>query len=280
MDTSLQRDSENPLSPVTVESGVISLPGHQQLFRQGLMLADQLLPLDEQDSLTASAIDFDESEDVTVLQTWADSGIATSLQQPNQHHTISQSDAQAWAQVWFSRGISKLRVGNLDGAKENFAQALAKYPDFLEAWVGAGIAQYWLGDFLDAAHSFRQATQQHPQDSIYYCNLGTSLYRAGQMVDAIAAYQEAVRINPEDKTAYYCLGVAATHTQDYEQAISAFQQAIALSRHHAESYYGLGYVHFLLQDYPAAIAAVGAAKQHSAKYRPIYERFLKHCLQK
>jgi tetratricopeptide (TPR) repeat protein len=281
MDASLHRDSENPLPPVTVESGPISLPAHQQLFRQGLMLADQLLPSDELDWLSDSAIDidFDESEDITVLQTLADSSPEASPQQPQPHPRPPHADAQSWAQVWFLRGISKLKVGNLAGARENFTHALAKYPDFLEAWVGNGIAQYRLGDFPGAAHAFRQATLHH-QGSIYYCNLGTALYRAGQMGDAIAAYQDAVRVNPEDNTAYYCLGVAATRLQDYEQAIAAFQKAISLSRHHAESYYGLGYVHFLLKDYPAAIAAVGAAKQHSEKYRPIYEHFLKHCLKK
>jgi tetratricopeptide (TPR) repeat protein len=281
MDASLHRDSKNPLSPVTVEPGPMSLPAHQQLFRQGLMLADQLVPSDEQDSLSESTIDidFDESEDITVLQTLVDSSLEASSQHPHPHPTPPQSDAQSWAQVWVLRGISKLRVGNLDGARENFTHALTKYPDFLEAWVGAGIAQYRLGDFPNAAHAFREATLRH-QGSIYYCNLGTALYRAGRMGDAVAAYQDAVRVNPEDNTAYYCLGVAATRAQDYEQAIAAFQKAISLSHHHAESYYGLGYVHFLMQDYPAAIAAVGAAKQHSEKYRPIYEHFLKHCLKK
>jgi Flp pilus assembly protein TadD len=276
MDASLQRDSENPLAPVKVESEAISLPDRQQLFRQGLVLADQLALLDELD-VTDSALDWVEAEEITVLQTLSEDD---SEPPPQLNQSPSQTDAKAWAQVWLLRGISKLRVGNLDGAKDNFAHALEKFPDFLEAWVGSAIVKYHMGDFSGAAHAFRQATQHKPQHSIYHRSLGTALYRAGQMGEAVTAFQEAVRMNPEDKNAYYCLGVAATHIQDYEQAIVAFQQSIALSQHHAESYYGLGYVHFLLEDYPAAIAAVGTAKQHNAKYRPIYEHFLKHCLQR
>jgi hypothetical protein len=98
MDASLHRDSKNPLSPVTVEPGPMSLPAHQQLFRQGLMLADQLVPSDEQDSLSESTIDidFDESEDITVLQTLVDSSLEASSQHPHPHPTPPQSDAQIW----------------------------------------------------------------------------------------------------------------------------------------------------------------------------------------
>jgi Flp pilus assembly protein TadD len=283
MDTSLHHDAEQP-SPITpINAGAIRLPDHSQLFQQGLILADQL------------AVSNGFSEEISAL--WADGNAAadafclggseesTVLQAEEAHDAPApefgsrqqQNDAQSWAQIWVSRGMSKLQTGNLQGALENFIHALEKYPNLLEAIVGQGIVHYRLGKFQEAVHSFQRAIQQHPHQSALHCHLGISLYRLGNLTEALIAYEKAVHLNPQDHHAYYCLGVASAQAKHYERAIAAFQGAIAIA-YHADSYYGLGYVHFLLNDFPAAIAAIGKAKQRDAKYRPIYEKFLKHCL--
>jgi tetratricopeptide (TPR) repeat protein len=284
MDASLSRDDEEPFPIMTIESGSISLPDHSQLFQQGLILADQLDALSEisvdnseiweDQAPPADALSPMEWEDITVLQSESLSGSLSAFvisgQQP-------QTDAQSWAQVWVSRGLSKLKAGNLQGALENFIYALEKHPNLLEAMVGQGIVNYHLGNFREAAQAFQEAIKQQIHQSELYCYLGTALYRLGNVTEALIAYEKAVHLNPQNDNAYYGLGIASAYVQNYERAIDAFQLAIAIA-HHADSYYGLGYVHFLLQDFPAAIAAIGKAKQRDGKYRPIYEKFLKHCL--
>jgi tetratricopeptide (TPR) repeat protein len=283
MDASLHQDAEQP-SPITpINAGAILLPDHSQLFQQGLILADQLAVSNEvSEEISALWADGDAAVDALALGVWEEKTVLQSeevpdIPAPEVGSRQPQNDAQSWAQVWVSRGMSKLQTGNLQGALENFIHALGKYPNLLEAIVGQGIVHYRLGKYQEAVHAFQRAIQQHPHQSALYCHLGISLYRLGQVTEALIAYEQAVRLNPEDHHAYYCLGVALAREKHYERAIAAFQGAITLTPH-ADSYYGLGYVHFLLNDFPAAIAAIGKAKQRDAKYRPIYEKFLKHCL--
>ncbi len=192
------------------------------------------------------------------------------------HHADAD---QAWAQVWLTRGFSKLKQENFEGALDNFERALQKMPQCADALNGLGIAQYCLADFTGAVSALRRAIQLESTQPMLYCNLGAVLYKAGDFVNAVSAFQKAARLSPREVAAYYGLGVSLIQHQDYSKAIAAFQRAVALNSQDAKSYYGLGYVHYRLGDLPAAIAALGKAKQRNPEYEKRYEVFLQHCLQ-
>ncbi len=262
-----------------------------ELLQQGLALADELdrLMASESADCSASLSTFSPlnsemdapfsllQEEDTVIQKGPDSEAIQQSSSRSSRAKNGESDS-AWAKVWLQRGISKLKQGNFQGARDNFERTLEKSPRSVSALTGLGIAQYRLVNFMDAVHAFRQAIDLEPSMAGHYSNLGAVLYQLGDFLNAVAMFQKAARLAPREVHAYYGLGVSLIQEQQYSQAIAAFRRGVALDDQHAESYYGMGYVSYLLGELPAAIAALGKAKQRNPQYARRYEAFLKHCL--
>jgi Flp pilus assembly protein TadD len=264
-----------------------------ELLQQGLALADELDRLMESESADRASLNtFSPSnlemdapsslfqEENTVLQPESKSkAVRVSSLRSTKANTKTIEPGNAWARVWLQRGLSKLKQGNFQGARDNFERALEKSPRSVSALNGLGIAQYRLANFVDAIHAFRQAIDLAPAAAGNYSNLGAALYRMGDFSNAVAMFQKAARLAPREVHAYYGLGVSLMQEQQYGQAIAAFRRGVALDDQHAACYYGMGYVNYLLGELPAAIAALGKAKQRNPQYARRYEAFLKHCLE-
>jgi tetratricopeptide (TPR) repeat protein len=263
-----------------------------ELLQQGLALADELDRLMESESADRSSLstlsplnlEMDApfslfQEDNTVLQPESKPrAIQVSSLRSSKARTV-ESGSAAWARVWLQRGLSKLKQGNYQGARDNFERALEKSSRSVSALNGLGIAQYRLANFIDAIHAFRQAIDLEPLAAGHYSNLGAALYQMGDFSNAVAMFQKAARLAPREVHAYYGLGVSLMQRQQYSQAIAAFRRGVALDDQHAACYYGMGYVSYRLGELPAAIAALGKAKQRNPQYARRYEAFLKHCLE-
>lgn len=269
------------------------LANTDELLQQGLALADELDRLMESESAgRASLSTFSPSnsemdapfslfqEEDTVLQPESKpKAVRVSSLRSAKANAKTIEPGSAWAKVWLQRGLSKLKQGNFQGARDNFERALEKSPRSVSALNGLGIAQYRLANFVDAIHAFRQAIDLAPDAAGNYSNLGAALYRMGDFLNAVAMFQKAARLAPREVHAYYGLGVSLMQMQQYSQAIAAFRRGVALDDQHAACYYGMGYVNYLLGELPAAIAALGKAKQRNPQYARRYEAFLKHCLE-
>jgi Flp pilus assembly protein TadD len=269
------------------------LANTDELLQQGLALADELDRLMESGSAdrtslsTLSPLNLEMDapfslfqEDNTVLQLETKSSpSAVQVSSPPEVKAKTVESSGVWAKVWLQRGLSKLKQGNFQGARDNFERALEKSPRSVSALNGLGIAQYRLANFIDSVHAFRQAIDLDPSTAGHYSNLGAALYQMGDFLNAVTMFQKSARLAPREVHAYYGLGVSLMQEQQYSQAIAAFRRGIALDDQHAACYYGMGYVNYLLGELPAAIAALGKAKQRNPQYARRYEAFLKHCLE-
>jgi Flp pilus assembly protein TadD len=270
-----------------------------ELLQQGLALADELDRLMESESAARDSLStfsssnlemdapfslFQEENTVLQLESKPKAVRVSSLRSAKASakanaKTKTTEPGNAWARVWLQRGLSKLKQGNFQGARDNFERALEKSPRSVSALNGLGIAQYRLASFVDSIHAFRQAIDLAPAAAGNYSNLGAVLYQMGDFSNAVAMFQKAARLAPREVHAYYGLGVSLMQEQQYSQAIAAFRRGVALDDQHAACYYGMGYVNYLLGELPAAIAALGKAKQRNPQYARRYEAFLKHCLE-
>ncbi len=262
-----------------------------ELLQQGLALADELDRLMESESadraflstFSAPNLEMDApfslfQEENTILQPESNpNDVQVPALRSAKAKPIESGDA--WAKVWLQRGVSKLKQGNFQGARDNFERALEKSPRSVSALNGLGIAQYRLTNLIDAVHAFKQAIDLAPAAAEHYSNLGAVFYRMGDFLNAIAMFQKAARLAPREVHAYYGLGVSLMQEEQYSQAIAAFRRGVALDDQHAACYYGMGYVNYLLGELPAAIAALGKAKQRNPQYARRYEALLKHCLE-
>ena len=268
------------------------LANTDELLQQGLALADELDRLVESGSAdraslsTLSPLNLEMDapfslfqEDNTVLQLESKSSPSAEAFSPRASKARIVESGGDWAKVWLQRGLSKLKQGNFQGARDNFERALEKSPRSVSALNGLGIAQYRLANFIDAVHAFRQAVDLEPLTAGHYSNLGAALYQMGDFLNAVTIFQKSARLAPREIHAYYGLGVSLMQEQQYSQAIAAFRRGVALDDQHAACYYGMGYVNYLLGELPAAIAALGKAKQRNPQYARRYEAFLKHCLE-
>ncbi|MEO1295433.1 MAG: tetratricopeptide repeat protein, partial [Cyanobacteria bacterium J06636_16] len=95
----------------------------------------------------------------------------------------------------FHKGRVHLRLEDYDAAIVAFQEAIAVFPQYVEAYYNLGVAQYGKDDYAAALDSFRAATGLNPE----YAN---AYYSAGLAFIRMADYGEARGVLNYAKTLY------------------------------------------------------------------------------
>ena len=102
-----------------------------------------------------------------------------------------------FARVYFLRGMSFSRNGNLDQAIEDYTRAVEINPKYREAFNNRGLARGKKGDVDGAIEDFTQTILIYPDAAPAYVNRAGARIRKGDREGGMKDYEEALRINPK-----------------------------------------------------------------------------------
>ena len=119
------------------------------------------------------------------------------------------------------------RVGDRDGARGTYEEALVLRPDDWAIVDNAGSFYYEEFDFPTAINYFRQLVDLRPDSAWAWSNLGGALFRNGEWVEARIALGRSVAIGPTYE-GLSNLGTLEFYEGHYDDAIPLFEQAVAI----------------------------------------------------
>jgi tetratricopeptide (TPR) repeat protein len=140
--------------------------------------------------------------------------------------TVQSLRQRLQAQASFARGSALLEGRKYREARNQFAVAVALYPEHDEAWSLLAWSEYFLGDFREAILTFKTALRRQPTWAGLYNGLGWSRLRAGRYRLAADAFGSALDRNPDYVDALNGLGSAMFERSDYELAIPPLEKAL------------------------------------------------------
>ncbi len=94
------------------------------------------------------------------------------------------------------------QTGRAGDALAAYQSALGRWPDSLGALMGSGNARYALGDRDGAREAFAEAVARHPDAAPAWNNLAVVLAELGRPDDALVAAREAVRLGGTNVQTY------------------------------------------------------------------------------
>lgn len=133
---------------------------------------------------------------------------------------VEQSD-----RAYYLRGISHLKLGELDQAVEDYTKVIELDPENLRAYYDRGIANTQLGNYEQAVADYDRASELAPNEETIYLNRGIAKMRQGKLQDAITDYTQALEFDPELGDAYANRGITKAALGDKESAINDLEKA-------------------------------------------------------
>lgn len=160
--------------------------------------------------------------------------------------------------------------GNIDYAIENYQNALAIKPDFVDAYNNLGATLQIKGDLEAAIANYRDALKLQPDSLESNYLLGHALRDKGDLNASIACYRKLAEINPNDPDAQNCLGAAYLYKGDIKSAIGCFQEALQISPNLAEAQSNLGNAYSEMGDSESALDCYQRALKIPPDYGNVY----------
>jgi tetratricopeptide (TPR) repeat protein len=131
-------------------------------------------------------------------------------------------------QELYNQGLEKALQGDLQGAIQDFNQALLLNPQFTEAYYKRAVARFDLGDLQGAIADYNQALRLNPQSVESYFGRALALLALRDNQGAIADANQVIKINPTHAAAFNLEGTAYRSLGDTNQAIASLKKAAEL----------------------------------------------------
>ena len=163
---------------------------------------------------------------------------------------IKEDPANA-AEAHYRIGVLSNRLGNTEGAVQEFQAALQINPHHAEAraavaafYVNRGAAARQQHHLDEALRELQEALKVDPGSSTTHLELGQAYEESGRLAQAVQEYQTAVNADAKNLTAQLRLGQGCNAQQQYGPAVAAFRAVLEGNPDRAEAYAGLGAAYF------------------------------------
>ena len=110
-----------------------------------------------------------------------------------------------YADGWVNVARCRLEEGNVAGAREMLAKALALAPELAKAHFFMAMADKRDGAYDDALAHLAKVTAQFPGDRVAHNETGRIFFLTRRYAEAVAALNRTLAIDPEDLAAHYNL---------------------------------------------------------------------------
>lgn len=157
--------------------------------------------------------------------------------------------------MYYNLGLALQAEGDLDGAIQNFQDAIRINPFLADSHNNLGAALQVKGYLASAIQEYQTALRINPDYINAHVNLGAVLQIQGDLDGAIREYQQALLIAPSDVDAQYDLGVALQAKGDLNTAIQTYRDVLRKKPNHMKAYCNLGIVLAMQGDLDGAIVS-------------------------
>ncbi len=172
------------------------------------------------------------------------------------------------ASAYVSRGRSRARKKNWDGAFRDLDKAIKLAPNDARAYSARGDAHFEKGDWSNAIRDYDIAVEFDPNDvvasrnrPVAYHNRAVGKVWRGDLDGAIRDYDMAMQLDPDNAgispdlaRTYHRRGGVKLDMGDLDGAIRDFDMAVALEPRYATSYFNRGFAKGRKRDWNGAIA--------------------------
>jgi len=158
------------------------------------------------------------------------------------------------AKAYTNRGVVRYEKGDVDGAIDDFNNAIEINPGLAAPYSNRGTARRLKGDLRGALADFDRSLTIDRRLVEAYNNRGTLRQDLGDSDGALADLNQAIALNPRLAEAYYHRGYLEIDRKDFRQAILDFDRAIKLKPGLDWAYQGRGTARMNLGDLDGAIA--------------------------
>jgi Tfp pilus assembly protein PilF len=133
-------------------------------------------------------------------------------------------------QARYYRGVTRARLGNAAGAREDLAHVVAQQPDFTRAALDLGILLVDAGEYAEALTWLDRARPSPELAAPAAFHAGIAHLRLGDAARARADLEQAADLDPAlAPPAHYYLGVADYAAGDLDRARQHFERVVAAS---------------------------------------------------
>jgi tetratricopeptide (TPR) repeat protein len=163
-------------------------------------------------------------------------------------------DHPGWAEAFVGLGIALYGRGEVDGAVNQFNQALEIDPRNICAMLNKAVAYNNQGLYYLSERVVRQLLAVDPESAEGRLCLGAVLLERGALGEAEAEFRQAIEFQDRNADAHYYLGEVCWRMGRREQALSSFRRAADLEPRDPDGHYKVGVLLFEQGD------AAGAAR--------------------
>ncbi len=174
----------------------------------------------------------------------------------------------------FEEALILLNKGQFEDAKKIFLEILKLETNNSAAYNNLGNIYFILGNLNGALQNYENAIRFKEDFADAYNNKGNVLRKFNKKKDAIESYQKAIKFNKNHFQAYYNLGVALKEQKKYELAIKNYEKAKKLKPDYLEVYIGLGNLYLEIKNNSLAIQCY----EKAIKIKPSYNFLLGNIL--
>jgi tetratricopeptide (TPR) repeat protein len=174
------------------------------------------------------------------------------------------------ATAYYNRGFLHNTLGNFEAAIEDFNRALELLPDYDEAFYQRGNSYLQLKESSSAVQDFSRAIAQNPYSIKAYYKRAEAYAEMGDTAGTLSDYAQAITRVPKDANAYYQRGRYLSKIGEMETAIADFTTAIGYNPRHADAFCGRGCCFAELGDIEKANLDFNQALLHSPSHQAAY----------
>jgi tetratricopeptide (TPR) repeat protein len=132
------------------------------------------------------------------------------------------------AGTFASSGVTKLRLGDNDGAIADFSRALELNSSLIGAYLGRGAAYCNMSNFDGAVNDYNEAIKLKPASVEAYMGRGFAEFLQGNYDAAITDQTKAIELKSDSQAAYYQRALARGAQTNLQGASDDFVKALDL----------------------------------------------------
>ena len=132
------------------------------------------------------------------------------------------------AVAFYNRGDIRRVKGDAKGALQDLGEAIRLKPDYSDAFLRRGNVHRLNGDLMSAIKDYSEAIRLKAENAFAFNNRGSALREKGDMEGALQDFSEAIRLKPNLAEAFLNRSNARKAKGDVEGALQDFREAIRL----------------------------------------------------
>jgi tetratricopeptide (TPR) repeat protein len=159
-------------------------------------------------------------------------------------------------EVFAMKGTTLSLMGDIEGARKNFDQALALDPENREDLiVEIALSFQYQGHYPEALRYLRLAVDTYPENTSVLYELGFCYNKLNNLDKSIEYYKRYLDLEPYSDNVWYNLGIIYNKSGDFDKSIEAYDFALAINDQNAFAHFNKGNILANLEKYKDAIEA-------------------------